>query len=61
MTSRQHQESRRIGLSNRIEQRRRHELIGRLLDKGHDLRVEGEAEKAGACLRAATELVRAGS
>jgi hypothetical protein len=59
VTSRQHQESRRIGLSDRMERRRRHELIGQLLDKGHDLRVEGEAEKAGACLHAATELARA--
>jgi len=44
-----------------VERHRRHELIGQLLDKGHDLRVEGEAEKAGACLHAATELARTGS
>jgi hypothetical protein len=61
VTSRQHQESRRIGLSDRIERRRRHELIGQLLDKGHDLRAEGEAEKAAACFKAADELARAGS
>jgi hypothetical protein len=59
VTSRQHQESRRIGLSDRIERRRRHELIGQLLDKGIALKEEGDIEKAVVCFETAGELVGA--
>lgn len=57
------QESREVRTAevNSRLNRGRHELIGHLLDKGHDLRVEGEAEKADACFQAAGDLVRAGS
>jgi hypothetical protein len=43
------------------ERKARDELIGQLLDKAHDLRVEGEEQKAGVCLGAAGELVGAAS
>ena len=43
------------------ERKARDELIVHLLEKAHDLRVEGESEKAGICFDAAGELVGAPS
>jgi hypothetical protein len=58
-----HREAREVR-SDRVndfaDRKARDELIGQLLDKGHDLRVEGESEKAGICFDAAGELVRTG-
>lgn len=61
MTSRQRKESRRVALSDRIEQRRHHELIGHLLDKGIALKEEGDKDKAAVCFETAGELVCLGA
>ncbi len=64
MTARQRRDSRREALNERMDlepRRSRDALIGHLLDKGHDLRVGGEEDKAGVCMEAAVELARAAS
>lgn len=61
LSHREAQEVRSHRINSYPERKARDELIGQLLDKGHEFRVEGESLKAGACLHAATELVRAGA
>jgi hypothetical protein len=61
LSRREAREVRSDRVNDFADRKARDELIGQLLDKGHDLRVEGDGARAGACLHAATELARAGS